>query len=226
VRILLVEDEERIATFLEKGLSAQGYVVERVGTGAEALEVSLGSSIDLVILDLGLPDRDGLEILSYWRRAGASIPIIILTARDRVDDRVEGLNLGADDYLSKPFAFAELLARIRAQIRPRRSLDSSTLRSGEIDMDLLTRKVLIGERVADLSAREFALLEEFLRHPNQVLTREQILSGVWQMQFDVRSNLVDVYVGYLRRKLRTDAIETVRGIGYRLRAEDAAGPTS
>ncbi len=220
MRILLVEDEDRIASFLDKGLSAQGYVVERVATGAEALEATRGISADLVILDLGLPDADGLEILRRWRRDCANFPVIILTARDRVDDRVEGLNFGADDYLSKPFAFEELLARIRAQLRPRGNRNASTLRSGEIDMDLLTRRVLVGDRVADLSAREFALLEEFLRHPNQVLTREQILSGVWQMQFDVGSNLVDVYVGYLRRKLQTNAIETVRGIGYRLRAED------
>jgi len=214
MKILVVEDEERIASFLEKGLTASGFVVERAGTGGEALAAGSDSELDLAILDLGLPDMDGLDVLRRWRREGNEVPVIVLTARDQVGDRIRGLSLGADDYLPKPFAFKELLARVRARLRPRAA---TTLEAGGLRLDLLTREVWVYGRPVDLTVREFVLLEEFVRHPNQILTRERLLGGVWKLQFDPRSNLVDVYVRYLRRKLGDGLIETVRGEGYRLR---------
>jgi DNA-binding response OmpR family regulator len=214
MRILVVEDEDRIASFLEKGLTASGFVVERAGTGGDALRAGSDRELDLAILDLGLPDMDGLDVLRRWRREGNEVPVIVLTARDEVGDRIRGLSLGADDYLPKPFAFKELLARVRARLRPRAA---TALEAGGLRLDLLTREVSVDDRPVDLTVREFVLLEEFVRHPNQILTRQQLLEGVWKLQFDPRSNLVDVYVGYLRRKLGDGLIETVRGEGYRLR---------
>jgi DNA-binding response OmpR family regulator len=214
MKILVVEDEDRIASFLEKGLSAQGFLVERAASGIAAL--SMGSDQDLTILDLGLPDVDGLDVLKHWRDTGNQVPVIILTARDKLDDRVRGLNLGADDYLPKPFAMDELLARVRARLRGRNS-SPATLEAGGVRLDLLTREASVGGRMIDLPPREFELLEEFVRHPNQVLARERLLSHVWKLDFDPRSNLVDVYVGYLRRKVGEAFIETVRGAGYRFR---------
>ncbi len=215
MKILVVEDEERIASFLDKGLSANGYVVERRVNGTDALAVV--PDFDLAILDLGLPDIDGLDVLRRWRDRGVTAPVVILTARDGVDDRVDGLNLGADDYLPKPFAFNELLARVRARLKPSGGGSATVLRTGRLSLDLLTRRVSADDRVVELTAREFALLEEFMRHPSHVLTREHLLSRVWGLDFDSRSNLVDVYVGYLRRRLGRDVFETVRGAGYRLR---------
>jgi len=217
--VLIVEDEYRIASFLEKGLAANGYAVQTATTGAEALHDSTTRDVDIAILDLGLPDVDGLSVLSQWRQTGMSAPVIILTARDQLDDRVRGLNLGADDYLPKPFDFEELLARVRARLRPSRGR-SSMLQTRDVMFDLLTRRVTSGGRPVDLTWKESALLEEVMRHPNQVLSREHLMSGVWNIEFDPQSNVVDVYVGYLRRKLGADAIETVRGSGYRLRADE------
>jgi len=219
MRILVVEDEDRIASFLDKGLSAHGYAVQRVSTGAEALDEAATSDVDIAILDLGLPDVDGLSVLSQWRLKGIPIPVIVLTARDQLDDRVRGLNLGADDYMSKPFDFEELLARVRARLRPSNG-PSSTLLAGDVEFDLLTRRVNAGGTPIDLTWRESALLEEFMRHRNQVLSREQLMSRVWNLEFDPQTNVVDVYVGYLRRKLGADVIETVRGSGYRLRVDE------
>ncbi len=179
-----------------------------------------GAEFDLVILDLGLPDKDGLEVLSELRGQGETLPIIVLTARDGLDDTVAGLEGGADDYITKPFRFEELLARIRVQLRNRqvpRTKQETTLRVGDITLDLLTRQVWVGDRSVELSAREFLLAEVFLRHPMQVLTREQLLDRIWGYDYDPGTNIVNVYVGHLRRKLGEDRIETVRGIGYRLR---------
>ena len=220
VNLLVVEDEERIASFLAKGLRAHGYSVEWVSSGREALLRVTEADISLVILDLGLPDLDGLEVLEGLRERGATVPVLVLSARGRVDDRVKGLNLGADDYLAKPFAFEELLARIRANLRPRTTVSPGVLRVGGIRVDVLQREVTIDGRPVSLSAREFSLLKAFVGHPLQVLSRQELLSMAWGMNFDPRTNLVDVYVGYLRRKLGEAVIETVRGAGYCLRVDD------
>jgi two-component system, OmpR family, response regulator len=223
MRLLVVEDEERIAAFLLKGLRAHGYAVEWVKTGWEALQLGFEPDIALMILDLRLPDLDGLEVLGSLRERGATVPVLVLSARARVEDRVRGLDLGADDYLAKPFAFEELLARVRARLRPPASA-IGVLRAGDISLDMLTREVTARGRKVSLSAREFMLLQAFLTHPRQVLSRQELLSMVWGMDFDPQTNLVDVYVGYLRRKLGEPAIETVRGMGYRLR--DGGCPAS
>jgi DNA-binding response OmpR family regulator len=219
VNLLVVEDEERIASFLAKGLRAHGYSVEWVSSGREALERVTQADISLVILDLGLPDLDGLEVLEGLRERGATVPVLVLSARGRVADRVRGLNLGADDYLAKPFAFEELLARVRANLRPRATDSPGVLRVGGICVDVLRREVTVDGRPVSLSAREFSLLKAFVGHPLQVLSRQELLSIAWGMNFDPRTNLVDVYVGYLRRKLGEPVIETVRGAGYCLRGD-------
>ncbi len=222
VNLLVVEDEERIASFLAKGLRAHGYNVEWVSNGREALRRVIQADISLVILDLGLPDLDGLEVLEGLRERGATIPVLVLSARGRVDDRVKGLNLGADDYLAKPFAFEELLARVRANLRPRATISPGVLRVGGICVDVLRREVTVDGRPVSLSAREFSLLKAFVGHPLQVLSRQELLSMAWDMNFDPGTNLVDVYVGYLRRKLGGPVIETVRGAGYCLRVDGQA----
>jgi DNA-binding response OmpR family regulator len=215
-RILIVEDEVRIASFLEKGLRANGYATEVALDGADALRRVRIGDYDLVILDLGLPDMDGSEVLRRLRSNGMRAPVIILTARDDVRDTVAGLEGGADDYVTKPFKFEELLARLRVRLRGDRAAEPTVLLVGDTALDLRTRQVSAGDRVIDLSAREFALAEVFFRHPGQVLSREQLLSQVWGYDFDPGSNVVDVYVGYLRRKLGKDRISAVRGMGYRL----------
>jgi DNA-binding response OmpR family regulator len=222
VRLLVVEDEERVASFLVKGLSANGYDVEWVSTGREALRRAADADVCMVILDLGLPDLDGLGVLESLRKRGATVPVLVLSARGRVNDRVKGLDLGADDYLAKPFAFEELLARIRANLRPRADVSPGMLRAGGISVDQLRREATVGGRTFSLSAREFALLQAFIGHPSQVLSRQELLSMAWDMDFDPGTNLVDVYVGYLRRKLGEAQIETVRGSGYRLRLDGRA----
>jgi DNA-binding response OmpR family regulator len=220
VKILVVEDEERIASFLLRGLRAEGYAVEHVATGADALHRGRDDAFDLIILDLGLPDIDGTDVLRALRADGLGLPILVLTARGEVSARVEGLDLGADDYLTKPFAFDELLARIRARVRERPADESAgVIRAGEVELDVGRRRVRVGESEHDLTAREFALLQAFMRRPDQVLSRERILSQVWELDWDPGSNVVDVYVRYLRRKLGDERIETVRGVGYRFVAE-------
>lgn len=216
MKLLVVEDEARIAAFLIKGLTAHGYTVEWASTGAEGLKLGIAPDVALVILDLKLPDLDGLEVLAGLRERGSVVPVLILSARGQVDDRVRGLDLGADDYLSKPFAFTELLARVRARLRPG-PRGGRVLRAGGLSLDVLTREVTAGGRTVSLSDREFALLRAFASHPRQVLSRRELLAAAWDMDFDPRTNLVDVYVGYLRRKLGEAVIETVRGAGYRLR---------
>jgi DNA-binding response OmpR family regulator len=217
-RILIVEDEVRIVSFLEKGLRAGGYSTVSVGTGTEALAIARDSEFDLVILDLGLPGMDGQTVLRGIRARGERIPVVILTARDGVDDTVAGLEGGADDYVTKPFRFEELLARIRLRLRDAAVPETTVLSAGSISLDLRSRRASVDDRIVELTSREFALLETFLRHPDHVLSREQLLSHVWGYDFDPGSNVVDVYVRYLRRKLGGNVIETVRGMGYRLRS--------
>ncbi|MFC7331465.1 response regulator transcription factor [Marinactinospora rubrisoli] len=215
-RILVVEDEERIASFVRKGLGANGFAVTVVTTGRDAVECALTGDFDLMVLDLGLPDEDGFGVLRRMRRLGATLPVIILTARDGVRDTVTGLEIGADDYMTKPFRFEELLARVRLRMRSERGAELTVLRAGELALDLRTRRATTGEGTIDLTAREFALLELLLRHPAQVLSRAQILSHVWGYDHDPGSNVVDVYIRALRRKIGDRRIETVRGMGYRL----------
>ena len=216
-RILIIEDEPRISSFIEKGLRAEGFTPTVAADGVTGLDYALTGQFDLVILDIGLPELDGFNLLLRMRESGSSIPVIVLTARDSVVDTVRGLEGGADDYMSKPFRFAELAARVRLRLRARtEGGDSLTiLEQGPVHMDLLKREVRVNGQLAELSAREFVLAEMFLRHSHQVLSREQLLSHVWGYEFDPESNIVDVYVGYLRRKLGADLITTVRGMGYR-----------
>jgi DNA-binding response OmpR family regulator len=224
-RILIVEDEERIAAFVEKGLRANGFATTTVDEGGAALGLVRTGEFDLVVLDLGLPDMDGLDVLRELRRTDRSLPVVILTARSGVADTVAGLEGGADDYVSKPFRFEELLARVRVRLRGDRAPEETVLTAGDASLDLRTRRATVGDRVVELGAREFALAEVFFRHPGQVLSRQQLLSHVWGYDFEPGSNVVDVYVGYLRRKLGKDLVTSVRGMGYRLEraARDADG---
>jgi DNA-binding response OmpR family regulator len=216
MKLLVIEDEERVASFIAKGLKAGGHLVLLARTGREGLAMAAEPGLDAVVLDLGLPDIDGTEVLRRLRARGDAPPVVVLTARGEVGDRVRGLDLGADDYLVKPFAFEELLARLRARLRVRAGQEPVELRAGTVTLNLRTRRARVGDREAELTAREFALLEIFLRHPGQVLAREQLLSQVWGLSFDPESNVVDVYVRHLRRKLGEGVIATVRGMGYRL----------
>jgi two-component system, OmpR family, response regulator QseB len=217
-RILIVEDEVRLASFLEKGLRSSGFTTTVVGDGASAGAVVSDEDFDLVILDLGLPGKDGLAVLRDLRRQGTRVPVIVLTARSDPHDRVTGLEAGADDYLAKPFHFEELVARVRARLRGDGAAGEQTqLRVGDVSLDLRTRWASAGGDTVELSAREFELLRTFLQHPEQVLSREQLLARVWGYDYDPGSNVVDVYVGYLRRKMGAEKFETVRGVGYRFR---------
>jgi DNA-binding response OmpR family regulator len=215
-RILIVEDEARIAAFLEKGLTANGFTTTVADDGDEGLRLARRNEFDLLILDVGLPGRDGFEVLEQLRGTGSKLPVIMLTARDDVSDAVAGLEGGADDYVTKPFRFEELLARVRARLREDRAPVETELAVGDAVLDLRTRQVRIGGEAVELSAREFALAELFFRHPGQVLSREQILDRVWGYDFDPGSNVVDVYVGYLRRKIGAGRISSIRRMGYRL----------
>ena len=215
--ILIIEAEPRIVAFLTKGLKAAGFTTHTTAAGREAVELALQTSFDLIILDVGLPDIDGFEVLQQLRGQGVTAPVIMLTARSSVADRVAGLEGGADDYMPKPFSFEELLARIRVRLRPEAAgADQMRLTHRDMVLDLRTRTLTLEGRTVALSAREFALAETFMRHPGQVLSREQLLSAVWGLDFDPGSNVVEVYVSYLRNKLGRDRVETVRGMGYRL----------
>jgi DNA-binding response OmpR family regulator len=218
-RILIAEDEPRIAAFLEKGLRANGFTTTVVENGDDAIDLVQTGEFDVLILDLGLSGKDGWMVLEELRGQGEQLPIIILTARDDVRDTVAALEGGANDYITKPFRFEELLARVRVQLRNSplsRRQDEMVLTANDVVLDLRTRQVQVGDRTIELSAKEFTLAETFLRHPGQVMSREQLLSHVWGYDYDPGSNIVDVYVGYLRKKLGSDLIETVRGMGYRL----------
>jgi len=223
-RILIAEDESRIASFLTKGLAAAGHTTTVAEDGATAAEIARDADFDLLILDLGLPRMDGHAVLRAIRERGEAMPVIILTARHTVGDKVDGFEGGADDYVTKPFQFEELLARVRARLRDANRAPSDGVGALEVAgmvLDLRSREVEVGGVRVELSSREFTMAETFFRHPDQVLSREQLLSHVWGYDYDPGSNVVEVYVGYLRRKLGAGAIDTVRGAGYRLRSAPA-----
>ena len=222
-QILIAEDEPRIASFLEKGLRSNGFTTVVAATGTLAASLLRQQSFDLLILDLGLPGKDGHQVLQELRGRGDHIPVIILTARDGVQDTVAGLDGGADDYVTKPFRFEELLARIRVRLRDGGGPESTVLRVGDLALDLRTRRAIVGDRAVELTAREFSLVETLMRHSGQVLSRQQLLDHVWGYDFDPGSNVVDVYIRYLRQKLGDGVIETARGMGYRLRADAPEG---
>jgi DNA-binding response OmpR family regulator len=217
-RILIAEDEPLIVSFVEKGLRSNGFVTMAVDDGATAAELARDADFDLLLLDVGLPKLNGFEVLNEVRGRGETLPIILLTARSEVEATVKGFELGADDYLSKPFRFEELLVRIRARVRDksaRASMSTSTVAANGIELDVHTRRATVNGQQVDLSAKEYLLAETLIRHAGQVMTREQLLNHAWGYDFDPESNVVDVYIRYLRKKLGPDTIETVRGAGYR-----------
>jgi heavy metal response regulator len=223
MRVLIIEDEPGVAQFVQQGLTEAGYAIDVARDGADGLDFALAKTYDAIVLDIMLPKMNGLAVLRELRDQRIKTPVLLLTARDTVDDRVQGLDIGADDYLVKPFAFPELLARLRALLR-RPPLQANTiLQIGDLEMDPSRREVRRAGQVIELSQREFSLLELFLRHPNQVLTRTQIIEHVWNFNFYSETKVVDVYIGYLRRKLEQGfaypLIHTIRGVGYRLSAE-------
>jgi DNA-binding response OmpR family regulator len=225
MRILVVEDEPKLAKTLRWGLEEQGYAVDVAGDGQEGFALAVGGPYDLIVLDVMLPEMDGFELCWRLRAAGERVPVLMVTARDTVDDRVAGLDRGADDYLVKPFALRELLARMRALLRRDGLAKTPVLRVGDLELDTVSREVRRAGRAIELTSKEYAILEYFLRNPNRVLTRAQIADHVWDDQFASMSNVIDVYVGYLRRKLADDQeprlLRTVRGTGYQLRAPRA-----
>jgi two-component system OmpR family response regulator len=224
VRVLLVEDEVKLAELVARGLREEGHAADIAARGAEALWMAEAAPYDVIVLDVMLPDGlDGFEVCRRLRGKGVWSPVLMLTARDAVEDRVTGLDAGADDYLAKPFAFDELLARLRALARRAPQERPTVLEVGDLSLDPASHRAWCGEALLELSAKEFALLELFMRNPGVVLSREQLLSGAWDMSFERRSNIIDVYIRYLREKVdrpfSRNSIETVRGIGYRLRAD-------
>jgi two-component system OmpR family response regulator len=226
MKVLLIEDDRKIASFVRKGLSEQGMVVDSCGDGDEGFLLATTQAYDVIVLDIMLPGRDGLSILRNLRERKNTVPVILLTARSALNERLEGLNLGADDYLCKPFFDEELTARIQAVIRRASGETLNLLQCGELVVNLITREVRGGNRSIDLTAREFSLLELLLRSPGRVFTRTQILEHIWGYEFDPETNLVDVYIRRLRNKLEVlpgvPPIETIRGVGYRL-MKPAAG---
>jgi DNA-binding response OmpR family regulator len=225
MRVLLVEDERKIAIYVKRGLEEQGYAVDTVSAGRDALDWVTMVEFDLIVLDVMLPEMDGLAVCRELRKRGLRTPILMLTARDAIDDRVSGLDVGADDYLVKPFAMKELLARLRALTRriSETPAKSAVLQVGDLTLDTLTRRVRRSDKLIDLTAKEYAILECLMREPDRVLTRTQIAEHVWNYDVYNQSNVVDVYIRNLRRKLDDDfavkLIQTVRGAGYRLSPE-------
>ena len=224
MRVLLVEDELSISQFIRQGLSEAGYAIDVVADGRDGLDYVLSVDYDVLLVDIMLPRLNGLQLVEALRERSIKTPVLLLTARDEIDDRVKGLDAGADDYLTKPFAFPELLARIRALLRrPPLQIDT-VLQVGDLELDTVRREIRRAGRLIDLSPREFTLLDYMMRHPRQVLTRTQIAEHVWNFDFVSDSNVVDVYIGYLRRKIDRGAsiplIQTVRGVGFRISAED------
>ena len=220
MRILVVEDEKSLADFISRALTAAGHSVRVAHDGPAGQRIALADDVALVVLDVMLPGKSGLDVLRAIRAEKPALPVILLTARGSIDDKVEGLDLGADDYMTKPFSFDELLARVRAQLRDPGQRSSSELVVGDVTLDLRTRRVTRGEREVELSAREFDLLAYLMRHPDQVLSRPQILDAIWGVEFDPDTKVVEVYVSSVRRKLAGDdgpaPIETVRNVGYRM----------
>jgi DNA-binding response OmpR family regulator len=224
MQILVVEDERKVANFIRQGLEEEGYAVELAADGNTALDLLLGGiAYDLVVLDVLLPQRDGLSVLKATRGHGLHTPVLVLSARDSAADKVAGLDLGADDYLTKPFAFEEFLARVRALLRRGGPQSAPVLRVADLSLDPATRGVTRGGRAIHLTSKEYSLLEYFLRNAGRVLTRGMIAEHVWGLNFDCESNIIDVYVGYLRRKIETDGraplLHSVRGVGYVLKAD-------
>lgn len=220
MRILVAEDEKKIASFVRKALEEQGYTVDVATDGDRAYELATSQSFDLIVLDIMLPGRDGLSILRQLRERHNTVPVIVLTARSALDERLEGLNLGADDYLTKPFFMEELVARVQALLRRVSGDKLSLLQAGDLVVNLITREVKVAGHPVELTAREFSLLEYLMRSPGRVYTRTQILEHVWSYDFDTNTNLIDVYIQRLRKKLGSSGsqlIETIRGVGYRFR---------
>jgi DNA-binding response OmpR family regulator len=226
MQILIIEDEQAIVRFLERGLAAHGHRVISVDNGEDGVRLALDESVDLVMLDIMLPQLDGHRVLERIRLRRPEVPVLMLTARDDIQNKVNALDAGADDYLTKPFDLEELLARIRALTRRADQPRASRIEAGDLKVDLRSRRVWRGDRIVDLSSREFALLEYFMSHPGQVLSRQQILSAIWDFAFDPGSNVVDVYVSYLRNKIdrpgQPSLIQTVRGAGYRFEPSSSA----
>ena len=224
MRVLVVEDERKVASFIRQGLEEEGHAVDVAADGVRALELALGGPpYDLIVLDVMLPGKDGLAVLRTLRGERVPTPVLLLTAKDRVADKVTGLDLGADDYLTKPFAFGEFLARVRALLRRGSDQGAAILRVADLTLDPATRQAARGARRIPLTTREYALLDYFLRNVGRVLSRPMLAEHVWGLDFDPESNIVDVYVGYLRKKIEADGearlLHTVRGAGYVLRAE-------
>ena len=224
MNILVVEDEKKVASFIKRGLEEEKFGVETAFDGEEGLKAGLDPKFDLIILDVMLPKMDGVAVIKELRAKKVQTPVLMLTAKDSVDDIVAGLDSGSDDYLTKPFAFAELLARVRALIRRSEQERGAEIRFAELRLDPVTHKVWRGDKEIDLTSKEYALLEYFMRNPNQVLTRTMIAEHVWDYTFDSFTNIIDVYVNYLRKKVDREAdkklIHTVRGVGYILKEED------
>ncbi len=219
MRVLVVEDESKMADLLARGLREEGHAADVAGSGEDALWMARAAAYDAIVLDVMLPGLDGFATCRELRSAGIWAPVLMLTARDAVQDRIAGLDAGADDYLLKPFSFGELLARLRALVRRAPAERPATIEVGALRLDPAARRAWSGEDELDLSAKAFALLEAFMRRPGEVLSRGQLLDAAWELDFERRSNIVDVYVRYLRERIGHDAIETVRGVGYRLPAD-------
>jgi two-component system, OmpR family, copper resistance phosphate regulon response regulator CusR len=223
VKILIAEDEKKVASFVKRGLQEEGYVVDLASNGEDGLELALGTPYDLIILDIYMPRLDGLTVLRKLREEKIRTPVLLLTVRAAIEDKVLGLDSGADDYLTKPFAFQELLARVRALLRRQTESGTNVLRVGDLSLDSVRRAVMRGTQRIDLSLKEFSLLEYFMQNAGRVLTRTMIIDHVWNYDFDNETNVVDVYVNYLRRKIDTGyepkLIHTIRGVGYVLKAD-------
>jgi len=223
MRLLVVEDEKKVASFIKQGLEEEGYAVDVALDGEKGLEMALDEVHDLIILDISLPKMDGLQVLKKLRQQKVNIPVLLLTVRATIEDKVLGLDAGADDYLTKPFAFQELVARVRALMRRRAEAEPALLQVADLILDPARRLVSRDGEKIELTAKEFALLEYFMRNPGRVLTRTLLIEHVWSYDFDTMTNIVDVYVNYLRKKIDSGRepklIHTVRGVGYVLKAE-------